>query len=218
MELKINVGCGSTPTPGYLNLDNSFTLVLSRVPFLPETLRRMGLITADQLQFARVARREGIRWANVARRIPLGDETASVVYASHVLEHLDRSRARSFLAEARRVLIPGGVLRLAVPDLDRLARRYLETGDADAFVASTLLTEDRPRSRRHALHLLLFGARAHGWMYDSASLSRLLLAAGFEDRASVPPGATTIADPGDLDLRERAEESVYVEARKPLRG
>jgi predicted SAM-dependent methyltransferase len=37
-----------------------------------------------------------------------------------MIEHLDRREARSFLAEARRVLRPGGVLRLAAPDLSRL--------------------------------------------------------------------------------------------------
>jgi hypothetical protein len=52
-------------------------------------------------------------------------------------------------------------------------------------------------------------------MYDGPSLVRLLNGEGFFGARIVPPGVTGIADPGALDLRERADESVYVEARKP---
>jgi hypothetical protein len=54
-------------------------------------------------------------------------------------------------------------------------------------------------------------------MYDGASLARLLVGEGFEDPVRLRPGETTIADPGALDLREREEESLYLEARAPTR-
>jgi hypothetical protein len=62
-----------------------------------------------------------------------------------MLEHLDRHEARLFLAEAMRVLRPGGVLRLAVPDIRQLVQNYMTTGDADEFVASTLMCVPLPR-------------------------------------------------------------------------
>jgi hypothetical protein len=46
-------------------------------------------------------------------------------------------------------------------------------------------------------------------------LSRLLTEAGFADAAVLPPGTARIEDPGELDLAERAAESVYVEAVQP---
>jgi hypothetical protein len=52
-------------------------------------------------------------------------------------------------------------------------------------------------------------------MYDGESLTRLLRETGFADAAVVPAGSTSIADPGLLDLAERAAESVYVEAVRP---
>jgi hypothetical protein len=39
--------------------------------------------------------------------------------------------------------------------------------------------------------------------------------AGFADMKVLEAGRTSIADPGDLNLREREAESVYVEGRKP---
>jgi len=58
--------------------------------------------------------------------IPFPTERFDVVYQSHVIEHLPRPCVPRFLQECFRVLRPGGILRLATPDLERLAREYLE--------------------------------------------------------------------------------------------
>jgi len=49
-------------------------------------------------------------------------------------------------------------------------------------------------------------------MYDGKSMVRLLTKAGFRDPQILPPGSTLIKDPGSLNLWERKEESVYIEA------
>ncbi|MGE4538375.1 MAG: glycosyltransferase [Desulfovibrio sp.] len=67
---------------------------------------------------------------DLGREIPFPDETFHAVYHSHLLEHLPKRTAPLFLAECFRVLRPGGVLRLAVPDLEGIARAYLATLDA----------------------------------------------------------------------------------------
>jgi len=169
-----------------------------------------------QLEFARVVREQKISRADATRKIPLPDRSASAVYSSHMFEHLDRAEVASFLAEAQRVLAPGGILRLAVPDLWRLARRYVEQArNADQFVASTYLAAEKPHTAWGRLKYAVVGARHHHWMYDAASLKQVLESAGLCNVAEVPPGVTTIPDPGELNLREREDETIYVEARRP---
>lgn len=51
-------------------------------------------------------------------------------------------------------------------------------------------------------------------MYDGPSLARRLKEAGFRVASVVSAGETTMPDPGALDLREREDESVYVEGTK----
>jgi predicted SAM-dependent methyltransferase len=58
--------------------------------------------------------------------LPFADASFSAVYSSHVLEHFSSAFAPVFLAECRRLLKPGGVLRIVVPDLETIARLYLE--------------------------------------------------------------------------------------------
>ena len=163
-----------------------------------------------------MAQNGSIHFANAAVQIPCASGSVAAVYSSHMIEHLDRNEARAFLDEVKRVLQPGGVVRLAAPDLSRLIQAYVATGDADGFVSGIHMGLDRPAGLRGWLKWALVGPRHHLWMYDGDSLSRLLHDAGFVDVTVVPPGSTKIAEPGELDLWERASESVYAEAARPL--
>lgn len=211
---RVNIGCGRTPTPGWLNYDNSPSMRVARFPFLTLPLERLGLIGAESREFIAFLRANEILRADARRRIPLPGGSVEVLYTSHMLEHLDRRDAQSFLREVHRVLAPGGVVRIVVPDLGKLIERYVAEGDADVFVAKTLLAQERPRTFLQMLRYLVVGPRDHLWMYDGQSLCRLLAAAGFREAQVAEPGSTRIPDPGDLDLYERADQSVCVEAMK----
>lgn len=70
--------------------------------------------------------------------LPYENESMDVVYSSHVLEHFSKSHVPEFLSECFRILKKGGILRIAVPDLEQLARNYIhfledaKTGDIQA--------------------------------------------------------------------------------------
>lgn len=71
-----------------------------------------------------------VAW-DVRRGLPFPCAHFDAVYGSHLLEHLDRPDAATLLGECLRVLKPAGVLRLVVPDLEAIARLYLDSlGDA----------------------------------------------------------------------------------------
>lgn len=62
---------------------------------------------------------------NISKGIPFGPEQVDVCYTSHLLEHLSRREAERFLRECHRVLKQGGHLRVAVPDLEGIAKAYV---------------------------------------------------------------------------------------------
>lgn len=103
-------------------------------------------------------------------------------------------------------------MRLAVPDLRILASKYENTGDADVFIHSMHVCR-HPSTMRRVVEVII-APRHHQWMYDGASLCRLVERYGFQQATVMPAGTTTIPNPGTLDLSERADESVYVEAKK----
>jgi predicted SAM-dependent methyltransferase len=157
-----------------------------------------------------------IEWADASHNIPASNDSIDVIYTSHMLEHLDRVEASSFLKEAKRVLRSDGIIRIAVPDIKRQINEYVKSNDADVFIESTHMCVPRPRTIGQRLRMLIVGTRHHQWMYDGDSLSRLLIKSGFKNPIILKAGETTISDPGSLDLTERSEESVYIEAIKAI--
>jgi len=58
----------------------------------------------------------------VLRKFP--DGSAKEIYACHVLEHFAHDEVQPLLKRWLKVLQPGGVLRISVPDIDRIVRIY----------------------------------------------------------------------------------------------
>lgn len=58
--------------------------------------------------------------------LPFPDNTFDEVYASHVLEHIPWTRTVNALKEAHRVLKPGGLLEIWVPDFEYIAECYMD--------------------------------------------------------------------------------------------
>ncbi|MEM7457412.1 MAG: methyltransferase domain-containing protein, partial [Planctomycetota bacterium] len=82
----------------------------------------------------------GVIVHDVTRGIPFETGSFDAVYHSHLLEHLKPHLGRALMADCLRVLKPGGVLRIVVPDLERIAELYLQkhhcawNGDDDAAI------------------------------------------------------------------------------------
>lgn len=66
-----------------------------------------------------------VKRVNLLKGFPYPDNSFDVVYSSHVLEHFTLDQALFVLKEAWRVLNPGGIVRIVVPDLAGTCREYL---------------------------------------------------------------------------------------------
>lgn len=212
---RINIGCGQTPTKGWRNFDNSLSLKLAKWPLLFRILVGARMISPSQERFIRFARSNLIEYGEATNRLPVETGSIDVLYSSHMFEHLDRQEAVLFLSEAKRVLRSGGILRLAVPDLQKELANYISHRDADQLMISLHLSQPKPRTAREKLTRFLVGDRHHQWMYDALSLCTLLEKHGFMNAVALEAGESTIPNPGELNLRERDAESLYVEAVKP---
>lgn len=86
---------------------------------------------------------EGVIGHNLLKGIPFGDNTFKVIYHSHVLEHFSKNEAIKLMEECYRVLSPGGIIRIAIPDLEQIVANYtrlLNIGKTD--VNNTAIRED----------------------------------------------------------------------------
>jgi SAM-dependent methyltransferase len=63
---------------------------------------------------------------DLRRPLPFADATFDGAYGSHVLEHFEPEAGIRLLRECLRVLKPDGTLRIVVPDLETIAKLYLQ--------------------------------------------------------------------------------------------
>jgi SAM-dependent methyltransferase len=167
---RLQLGAFDQVQEGWLNTDVTPHLFVARAPGLAWLLHRLGVIDGDRYAAHRSGHFRSLHYLDVARRFRFDDDTFEAVYASHVLEHLDRDVAERCLKEVHRVLRPGGILRVAVPDLNEVVRQY-DPSDPDSFLAGLYDAHSGRRSR----------TSLHRWMYNPSSLKALLERVGFQD-------------------------------------
>lgn len=73
-----------------------------------------------------VAAVPGVHACDVRRGLPFAADMFDACYCSHMLEHVTRDQAKVIVGEAHRVLRNGGIARFVVPDMEQIARLYLE--------------------------------------------------------------------------------------------
>jgi len=214
MSIRVNIGCGTEPTEGWCNMDNTPAIKLSNSPIKFNIAKYLGLLNTSQIENIEWNKTNSIIFADATKKLPLSDSSVECIYTSHMFEHLSRNGAKNFLKEAKRVLEPRGIIRIAVPDLKLAVNSYINSQDADNFMEKMLVEAPPIDSFKEKILLFLNGYRHHQWMYDGASLSKMLLENDFKDVEICADGYTKIEDPGNLNLYEQAETTVYVEGVK----
>jgi len=103
-----------------------------------------------------------VKQTNLLEKLRFKDETFEVVYTSHFIEHIPRENLDFVLRECFRVLKPGGVIRIVVPDLENIVREYtrnLDRGELEKAEFNTIELLDQCVRTRSGGQLASFRAR-----------------------------------------------------------
>lgn len=117
-------------------------------------------------------------------RLPFEPGTFDLIYASHVLEHVHRRMVTATLHHWGELLVPGGVLRLAVPDFEKVCQRYAQTANLEELLGLLYGGQTHPRNN----HFVTFDRRTLTAHLEKAGLKdvkewdwRKTEHAGFDD-------------------------------------
>ena len=108
-KVLLHIGCGDIDAPGFINID-------------ARSKQHVHIVTTSLFKLD---------------MIPSG--TADLIYMSHVLEHVGHRHTVETLREMHRVLKGNGVLRISVPDFDKIVSIYLENNRDLACVEGALM-------------------------------------------------------------------------------
>jgi predicted SAM-dependent methyltransferase len=148
--VKLNVGCGTDYKKGWVNIDNNSDNNIEKLD---------------------------LNW-DLRNPLPFDDNSVDFIFNEHFVEHLTVEEAQKTLSDFKRVLKPGGVMRVAMPDLETAIEQYKDPK-----------WKERPYIKRFKLEfvqtkaeLLNMGFRwwGHKWFYDWEELERRLKEVGFE--------------------------------------
>ena len=194
--IRINIGSGISGATGWFNIDNSPTVVLSRIPLV----RRMSRIPQWPADVQRIDVRKGL---------PFADGSISSIYSSHTFEHFSWEESLGVAKECFRALRPGGILRVVVPDLARLVHDYLQ--DSSPLASHYFLER---LSLHHDVFDILHPGSHHSQMFDAKSLLHLFRLAEFSNPEVMTFMQSEIPEIADVELESRKSESLYVEAKR----
>ena len=136
-KILVHIGCGKRHSPEFINVD-------------ARPLPHVHIVTDDITSLGDFA-----------------DGTVDLVYMSHILEHIKANELNDVLLEMKRILKVDGVLRLAVPDFDRLIEVYNDSGKDINIISRQLMG-----GQDHEYN-------THYCIFNRGYLSTLLRQAGF---------------------------------------
>lgn len=196
---KLNLGCGVSFYKDYLNV-NYWENLPPGVVHNPNGTQGTVLLNWD-----------------LRAGIPVANDTIDLVYHSHFLEHLDYAEGVAMLKEIHRVLKPGGVHRILVPDLKKWVNAYLNN---DLLIQEYRKSGVQVKELAYPTACTVLMGMVHGhhhkFIWDFETLAHYLNEIGFRFVEETMYQQSCLPDIKDIEPYDplRALESLCVECKK----
>lgn len=147
-KVMLNIGCGTDYKEGWINIDNNSDNNINRLD---------------------------LNW-DLRYSLPFADNSVDFIFNEHFIEHLTVEESQKSIKDFMRVLKPGGVMRIAMPDMEDVIELYNDPN-----------WKKRPVIKNHGLGFvqtkaemvnMSFSWWGHKWLYDWEELKRRLKEAG----------------------------------------
>jgi len=211
--LKLNLGCGLNASSEWVNIDGSFSALLSKRRVLYHVLCKIFRIKP-------VPWPKNIKIIDVRKGLPFPDGAAEAIFSSHMLEHLDFDEGDFVIKESFRCLRREGVIRIIVPDLYQIAKRYVDgmINDPKEEQSYNFLRDLNTSAESYKgiwkIIYNKFGHSKHLSMYDERSLKKLLEKHGFAKIQRMEYSQSRISDIKLVEEKGRHEMAICIEGLK----
>lgn len=173
----LNVGCGTDYKKGWINLDNNSDNNIDKLD---------------------------LNW-DLRNPLPFEDNSIDYIFNEHLIEHLTVEEGQVAIKDMMRVLKPGGVMRIATPDLEVAVDKYINLPVKDDPVLNSEkfgLGFIKTRAEKINITFRWWG---HQWLYDWEELERRLVSAGCSDITRGKHGISKYKELNKLETRDESK-------------
>ena len=201
--VKVNFGSSLAVHKGWINIDIDFNLLIAR---LPESLLKIYYRNSgaknwwSEEEYIRKLKDNTFYHHRLEFGLPFHDNSVDVVYTSHTLEHLFKADAEMLVRESFRILRPGGLVRICLPDLQYAFELYTK-GEKEKALKYFFADSKSDYTSRHM------------YMYDYEMMKDILEKNKFVEINRCDYQQGKAPDLEHLDVRP--DETFYIEALKP---
>jgi predicted SAM-dependent methyltransferase len=160
--------------------------------------------------------------ADITDGLPFANGTVDGVFSEHFIEHITQAEGCHFFRECRRVLRPGGVIRIATPDLDEIVASFNAGGTQSSENPPSWLHPDWMRfgyewvANRAEMMNISMREWGHQWLYNEEEMVRLATWCGLDFKGRFEKGNSRI--PWFKNLEHRDGSTLILEFQKPERS
>jgi predicted SAM-dependent methyltransferase len=149
------LGCGPLIVDGYVNVDNDLS-------WISKDMKRGFLYGVSGKPDTFVLS------CDLSTGVPAQKESIETIYHCHLLEHFTAAHGKTFLRDCHRCLVPGGTLRLAVPDFGLWCGNYVSENDEffDWYRESYLQSNKAAYPTRASVFMGMMYKWGHKMSYD----------------------------------------------------
>ncbi len=183
-KVKLHLACGTMYKEGWINIDNNSDNNIEKLDYNWD------------LRFA----------------LPFDDNSADFIYNEHFLEHLTVEEGQRAIKDFLRVLKPGGVMRVAMPDLTAMIATYQDSNWKERLAPYFKQYGLEFIQTRAELLNINFRAWGHKWLYDWEELERRLKEAGGDNIMKM--SIYKSSHPELCNLETRSGSTLIAEVRK----
>lgn len=134
--------------------------------------------------------KEGVHYVNALRPLPFDNSSFQLVFSEHFIEHLNFEEGNRFFSETSRILMPGGILRTATPNLDFLVSLFQNENARNNKYIDFIYDhwdKGKPKGPAGCLNRAFYGW-GHRFLYNAHFLKEILMNHGFGHFKTYPPG------------------------------
>lgn len=168
----LNIGCGTDYKKGWVNIDNNSDNNIDKLD---------------------------VNW-DLRNPLPIDDNSVDFIFNEHFVEHLTPEEARIALSDLMRVLKPGGVMRIAMPDLESVVNTYINVPlKKDPVIKEFKMDFIQTKAEWMNMSFRWWG---HMWLYDWEELVRRLHEIGFDNVKRAKLRKSKYPELRDLEIRD----------------